>query len=189
MTTPSEQKALAFLAALTLLGSAVRAVRAHGGAPGPDSAAAAALREQIAAVDSARAAQAERQQIARSRRRGAPSVGGARSTSPARATPPAVMVAPLPAAKVDLDVASAAEIERLPRIGPVLAKRVVVDRDSLGPFGSLEGFQRVKGVGPSVAKALAPHVTFSGTPRQFHVNERDRDTPGRTRSRPRPRPP
>jgi competence protein ComEA len=60
----------------------------------------------------------------------------------------------------------------LPRIGPALAKRIIADRDSLGPFGSLEGFQRVKGVGPAMARTLAPYVTFSGTPRPSPVGAR-----------------
>jgi competence protein ComEA len=62
---------------------------------------------------------------------------------------------------VDMDRASAAEMERLPRVGPVLARRIVADRDSLGPFGSLKGLQRVRGVGPALARILAPYVTFS----------------------------
>jgi competence protein ComEA len=70
---------------------------------------------------------------------------------------------------VDVDRASAAELERLPRIGPALARRIVADRDSLGPFGSLEALQTVKGIGPAVAAVLAPHVTFSGTPRPLGV--------------------
>ncbi|MEJ7813022.1 MAG: helix-hairpin-helix domain-containing protein, partial [Gemmatimonadaceae bacterium] len=56
-------------------------------------------------------------------------------------------------------------------VGPVLAARIVADRDSLGPFGSLEGLERVRGVGPSLARKLAPHVTFSLTPRPPTVVE------------------
>ena len=66
---------------------------------------------------------------------------------------------------VDLDVASVKEIEGLRYIGPTLAKRIVADRDSLGPFGSMEGFSRVKGVGPSMVAKLDSTVTFSLLPR------------------------
>jgi competence protein ComEA len=72
---------------------------------------------------------------------------------------------------VDLDRASAAEIERLPGIGPVLARRVVANRDSLGPFGSLKALERVKGIGPATAKRLAPYVTFSLSPRPSGVEK------------------
>jgi competence ComEA-like helix-hairpin-helix protein len=72
---------------------------------------------------------------------------------------------PKPAGKVDLDVATEQEIEALRGIGPSLAKRIVADRDSFGPFGSMEGFQRVKGVGPSMVEKLDSTVTFSLVPR------------------------
>ena len=68
-------------------------------------------------------------------------------------------------ARVDLDVATEAEIERLPRIGPALARRIVEDRAARGPFGSLEGLTRVRGIGPATARAIAPYVTFTLTPR------------------------
>lgn len=64
---------------------------------------------------------------------------------------------------VDVDRATASELEVLPRIGPALAKRIVADREANGPFGSIEGFQRVRGVGPAMAAALSGTVTFSGT--------------------------
>lgn len=67
-----------------------------------------------------------------------------------------------PGERVDLDRASAAELTRLPRIGPALAARIVADREARGPFGSLEGVRRVPGMGPATVRALEPHVTFSG---------------------------
>jgi DNA uptake protein ComE-like DNA-binding protein len=66
---------------------------------------------------------------------------------------------------VDVDVASETDIERLPRVGPVLARRIVEDRTANGPFGSMEGFERVRGVGPGLAATLRDRVTFSGTAR------------------------
>jgi ERCC4-type nuclease len=87
--------------------------------------------------------------------------------------------------KVDVDVADAAALEALPRIGPVMAKRIVANRDSLGPFGSLEELQRVKGVGPALARALSQYVTFSLRPRPSRVKEpAGRPSPERARRRP-----
>lgn len=65
---------------------------------------------------------------------------------------------------IDVDVANAAELEKLPRIGPSLAHRIVANRDSLGAFGSIEAFGRVRGIGPALQLLLEPLVTFSGTP-------------------------
>jgi hypothetical protein len=67
---------------------------------------------------------------------------------------------------MDLDVADAAQIERLPRVGPALARRIVASRDSLGPFGALSGLRRVKGMGPATLERIAPLVTFSGQARR-----------------------
>ncbi len=67
-----------------------------------------------------------------------------------------------PGETVDLDRASAAELSRLPRVGPGLARRIVADREARGPFGSLAGLDRVAGVGPGLLAAIAPHAAFSG---------------------------
>jgi competence protein ComEA len=72
---------------------------------------------------------------------------------------------PKPSGQVDLDVATEQEIESLKHIGPSLAKRIVADRDSFGPFGSLDGLTRVKGIGPSMVAKLDSAVTFSLFPR------------------------
>jgi competence protein ComEA len=66
---------------------------------------------------------------------------------------------------VDVDTAAAPTLERLPRIGPALARRIVEDRERNGPFGSMNALQRVGGIGPATARLLAPSVTFSGTRR------------------------
>ena len=67
--------------------------------------------------------------------------------------------------RIDLDRANAEEIGRLPRIGPGLAARIVADREANGPFGSLEGLDRVSGIGPSVLGAVKPYATFTLTAR------------------------
>ena len=62
---------------------------------------------------------------------------------------------------VDLDIASASEIERLPGIGPALAKRIVSDREANGPYRCLVALDRVKGVGPALLERLDSLTTFS----------------------------
>jgi competence protein ComEA len=70
-----------------------------------------------------------------------------------------------PGERIDLDRAGAQEIERLPRVGPGLAKRIVADRELRGPFGSLESLDRVAGMGGAMLEAVREHVTFSGVAR------------------------
>ncbi len=68
-----------------------------------------------------------------------------------------------PDERIDLDRADARELARLPRIGPGLAARILADRESRGPFGSLEALARVSGVGPGLVETIRPYSTFSGT--------------------------
>ena len=88
-------------------------------------------------------------------------------TPAALAREAAALARPLgPGETIDLDRASAREIERLPRIGPALAQRIVADRDSNGPFGSFEALDQVPGVGPALLAGIRPHARFSGAPRR-----------------------
>lgn len=142
MATAGEKKALLFLAAVMALGSGVRVLRAVEGKPGVDAAATAAIERQIQAVDSIRK--------------------NGRKKKPKKVAKPPELAAP---AIIDLDVATAEQIETLRGIGPSLAGRIVADRDSLGPFGSLEQLQRVRGVGPKLSARIDSSVTFSLLPR------------------------
>ena len=179
MPTPAERKALLFLAGVIVLGAGVRVVRAARDHDSDDPASRQALSRQLAAVDSARRDEAgsrrggSSSRGAGARRRAAKPAARGRTDSSssvrrdsasrrARTRRDSVVVPPAP---VDLDVASESEIETLPRIGPVLARRIVEDRTANGAFGSIAGFERVRGVGPSLAASLGARVTFSGTAR------------------------
>ncbi|MBI4003908.1 MAG: helix-hairpin-helix domain-containing protein [Candidatus Omnitrophica bacterium] len=63
------------------------------------------------------------------------------------------------ARQVDVNTASVAELERLPGVGPTLARRIVDDRTVHGPFQRPEELQRVKGIGPQTYAGLKDHVT------------------------------
>ncbi|MEP6573133.1 MAG: helix-hairpin-helix domain-containing protein [Gemmatimonadota bacterium] len=69
-----------------------------------------------------------------------------------------------PGERIDLDRASARELARLPQVGPALAGRIVADREARGPFGGLDGLDRVSGIGPGLIGRLKDHVEFSGKP-------------------------
>lgn len=163
MPTPAERKALLFLAGIIVLGASVKVVRAarHDGAA--DESTRQALARQLSAIDSLRKNDAAGVNArARPQPHAPRRIGG---KGHARNVRPDSGDAPTPVIPLDLDVAPATEIEALPRIGPVLAKRIVEDRMANGPFGSLGGFERVHGVGHALALALRDRVTFSGTVR------------------------
>jgi competence protein ComEA len=60
---------------------------------------------------------------------------------------------------LNLNSATAAELERLPGIGPALAARIVADRQRHGPYRRLEELDRVSGIGPTLLVRLRPLVT------------------------------
>ncbi|WP_230119669.1 helix-hairpin-helix domain-containing protein [Arthrobacter sp. Bi83] len=63
------------------------------------------------------------------------------------------------AAKTNLNSASAEELGSLPRVGPVLAQRIVDWRAEHGPFKTVEELDAVDGVGPKMLETLLPLVT------------------------------
>ena len=71
----------------------------------------------------------------------------------------------MPADPVDLDRAGISAIGMLPGLTQSMAKRIVANRDSLGPFGSLDALcWRIRGIGPATIKRLGSAVTFSAAP-------------------------
>jgi competence protein ComEA len=60
---------------------------------------------------------------------------------------------------VNVNTASAEELQTLPGIGPALARRIVEDRAARGPFRSAEELARVFGIGPATATRLRGRVT------------------------------
>lgn len=61
--------------------------------------------------------------------------------------------------RLDLNRASAKELLALPRIGPALASRIVKDRERLGSFRSVDGLDRVRGIGPGIIRRLRDLVS------------------------------
>lgn len=61
-------------------------------------------------------------------------------------------------ALIDLNQATAAELEELPKVGPVLAQRIIEHRDQVGGFRSVEELDDISGIGPAMMAAIAPLV-------------------------------
>jgi len=92
-----------------------------------------------------------------------PSVPAA--AAPAVATPddpapePAPGPPPVASHRVNLNTASASELELLPGIGPALAARIIEYRRTNGAFRNVDGLDEVKGIGPRTLEKLRPLVT------------------------------
>jgi competence protein ComEA len=64
-----------------------------------------------------------------------------------------------PAGPVNINTATATELDALPGIGPATAQAIVADRDQHGPFASVDDLARVRGIGPAKLAQLRPLVT------------------------------
>ena len=72
--------------------------------------------------------------------------------------PPPVTSGSTPAAAIDLNRATATELEQLPGVGPVTAANIVGWREQRGRFASVPELQQVDGIGPKIYARIAPHV-------------------------------
>ena len=63
-----------------------------------------------------------------------------------------------PDGSLDLNRATATELQELPGIGPVLAERIVAWRDAHGPFVEVGQLREVAGIGEKTFQALAAEV-------------------------------
>lgn len=59
---------------------------------------------------------------------------------------------------IDINAASADQLERLPGIGPVLAHRIAEDRLLNGAYPSVDALQRVRGIGPATTAKIRAHL-------------------------------
>ena len=62
------------------------------------------------------------------------------------------------ARRVDLNAADVSELERLPGIGPALARRIAAHRTDHGPFASVEALAQVRGIGPQTVARLQDYL-------------------------------
>lgn len=162
MSIPSDHKALIFIGAVAVLGAAVRVIRAATSEAG--SPLQPALEHQIQASDSAaRAGQGKGRGRSSRRPSRRDQAGRAAVDTASRIRPAPLLDRPgYIGSRLDLDVATAAQIDSLPGVTPTMARRIVRDRMTHGPFLSLDGLRRVSGAGPRFVERLDTLVTFSG---------------------------
>lgn len=63
-----------------------------------------------------------------------------------------------PAASINLNTAAASELQRLPRIGPKMAARIIAYREAHGPFRRVQDLVRVRGIGQKTLAQLTPYL-------------------------------
>jgi competence protein ComEA len=65
---------------------------------------------------------------------------------------------------VDLNRASARELDALPGVGPVLAARIIEHRSRHGAFRAIEDLRAVRGIGPRLFARLEPLIRVGPAP-------------------------
>jgi comEA protein len=62
--------------------------------------------------------------------------------------------------KININIATASQLDSLPGIGPVYAQRIVDYRVANGPFTSPEQVQNIKGIGPKTYEKFKDMITI-----------------------------
>jgi competence protein ComEA len=159
-----------FVSTVAVLGAAVRVVRAAKG--DPKLAVQPALERQAKAADSAahagRARGTNRLQQGRGRGGRGRVVDSTKRTRDtiARASAGLFDRPGYIGTKLDLDVATLTQIDSLPGVTALMARRIVLDRIAHGPFVTRDGLRRVSGVGQFFLSRIDSLVTYSGTVKQ-----------------------
>jgi competence protein ComEA len=63
--------------------------------------------------------------------------------------------------KVDINTATAEQLDALPGVGPATATKIIADRSANGPFRNVDDLMRVPGIGPSKFDALKDLIRTS----------------------------
>jgi comEA protein len=66
--------------------------------------------------------------------------------------------------RMDPNAATEEELDRLPRVGPGQARKIVAWRQAHGPFRTLADLDSVPGVGAALLAAVAPYLTLAPAP-------------------------
>src|SRR5467141_2100616 len=60
---------------------------------------------------------------------------------------------------VDINSASAADLEKVPGLGPSLSRRIIEFRDKNGPYGTVEDLLKIQGIGEKSLSHFREYLT------------------------------
>ncbi len=76
----------------------------------------------------------------------------------------AATTAAKPVLPLNINTATAGQLETLDGIGQVLAQRIVDYRNANGPFASVDDLLEVNGIGPGILETIRPQITTEEEP-------------------------
>jgi competence protein ComEA len=80
------------------------------------------------------------------------------STTKPTAPKPASSTPEAPAPPINLNLATAEDLQKLPGVGPAVAARIIEQRQKLGGFKKIEDLMTVRGIGEKTFLKLKPLV-------------------------------
>lgn len=88
-------------------------------------------------------------------------VTGHRAPMVQTALPPEIVPSE-PAFPLNVNAASAGELDHLPGIGEAIARRIVEYREANGPFQGVSELLNVEGIGPAKLEEILPYIETGG---------------------------
>lgn len=64
--------------------------------------------------------------------------------------------------RIDINADGVTRLQLVPGLGPALAEAIVEDRESRGPFSSIDELDRVPGIGARTIEAIRPYIRAGG---------------------------
>jgi len=75
-----------------------------------------------------------------------------------------------PAHPININAASAADLQQVPGIGPSTAQKILDTRKSYGSFKSVDDLLAIKGIGPKKLEKMRKYLTVSKPPSKKQAN-------------------
>ena len=63
---------------------------------------------------------------------------------------------------ININTATLEQLQTLPKVGPVLAQRILEYRQANGPFENVKDIAEVEGIGETILEAIMAYITVGG---------------------------